>query len=81
MIIKELSVHNFRSFIDAKIKLENFSLLVGANNAGKSNLVDVIRAVYDDYKYNAQDFPKVDALDNESFVDIHFSLTDDEWAS
>jgi hypothetical protein len=35
-------IHNFRSIIQAEINLDNYSLLVGTNNSGKSNIIDAI---------------------------------------
>jgi ABC-type branched-subunit amino acid transport system ATPase component len=42
--IKEIALKNYRSFVDARCRLSPFTLIVGANNAGKSNL---LRAVAD----------------------------------
>ncbi len=43
VIIKELEIKNFRSCIDTKVILNNFSALIGYNNAGKSNLILAIK--------------------------------------
>ena len=37
--IKEIALKNYRSFVDARCRLSPFTLIVGANNAGKSNLL------------------------------------------
>lgn len=55
-------------------------LLVGANNAGKSTILNALRAFYDDAKWTAEDFPKARAADNESWVQLKFHLDDDEWS-
>lgn len=43
VIIKELEIKNFRSCIDTKVILNNYSALIGYNNAGKSNLILAIK--------------------------------------
>lgn len=43
IIIKELEVSNFRSFKDLKIQLRNFNVLIGANAAGKSNFIEILK--------------------------------------
>ena len=43
MELKSFSVKNFRSITDAhKIKFENYSVLIGKNNEGKSNLLNAL---------------------------------------
>lgn len=60
-----LKLHNFRTFADTEISLSGYSLLVGANNAGKSNLIDAIRIFYEkEIKYDeSRDFPKFTTTD------------------
>lgn len=43
-MITKIRIQNFRSFVDAEVKLRPFSLVVGANGSGKSNLLRVIAA-------------------------------------
>jgi len=43
MNIGALRIHNFRSICDLEVRLSDYTLLVGANNAGKSNVVDALR--------------------------------------
>lgn len=77
----EVKVHNFRSIHDATIRLEPLSLLAGANNSGKTNIIDAIRLFYGDLKWDeGRDKPKVAASDGESWVEVEFKLTDDELA-
>ena len=75
----EVQIHNFRSIHDAKIRLEPLSLIAGANNAGKSNVIDAIRMFYGDLKWDdGRDKPKVAASDAEAWVEVEFKPTDDE---
>lgn len=77
----EVTIHNFRSIHHAAIRLEPFSLLAGANNAGKSNVIDAIRLFYGDLKWDERrDAPKVAATDTESWIEVEFLPTDDELA-
>ena len=80
MKLRAIQIHNFRSVLDADIEAHDYMLLVGANNAGKSTILNALRAFYDDAKWTADDFPKAGAADNESWVQLKFHLDDDEWA-
>lgn len=80
MKLRQIVIHNFRSIIDADIEVHDYMLLVGANNAGKSTILNALRAFYDDAKWTAEDLPKAGAADNESWVQLKFHLDDDEWA-
>lgn len=80
MKLREIQVHNYRAVIDLCIEAHDYTLLVGANNAGKSTVLNALRAFYDDLKWTADDFPKAGATDQESWVQLTFVLDDDEWA-
>ena len=76
-----IKIHNFRSILDAEFHTSSYGLLIGANNAGKSNVIDAIRAFYEkDYKYNHdKDFPKnKETTDEESWVEIEFKPSEHE---
>ena len=62
VIIKELEIENFRSCKNTKIILNNFSALIGYNNAGKSNIILAIKFLLEatnarsfNYSNNAND--------------------------
>lgn len=82
MKIRSIKIHNFRSIIDSpEVTLNDFSLLVGANNVGKSNIIDALRILYDDEKFDSKrDFPKtaLGPTDNESWIDVKYILSDEE---
>lgn len=80
MKLRQVTIHNFRSVLDADIESHDYMLLVGANNAGKSTILNALRAFYDDAKWTTEDFPKAGTVDNESWVQLKFHLNDDEWA-
>lgn len=76
-------VHNYRTIHDADFDLAGYSLLIGANNAGKSTFANAIRVFYekDGFKYDRKkDYPfdlDKDA-ERESWVEIWFQLEQDE---
>lgn len=82
MKIQKITIHNFRSIIHQTIDCKDFTLLVGENNSGKTNLISVLRAFYevDGYKYDDKvDFPKLAKVtDNDSWVEIDFLTSDEE---
>ena len=82
MQIKTVHVHNFRSLIDTNFDLHDYCLLIGANNAGKTNAIDALRVFYDDIKFNSStDTPRESATDGESWIEIEYVLKDDEYES
>ncbi len=81
MQLKRMEIHNFRSVITASIEFDAYALIVGANNCGKSTVIDCLRAFYekDGYKFKKDvDFPFKEAKDEESWVDLTFKLTAEE---
>lgn len=83
MQIKNITIHNFRSIKEQKFYLKDYSLLVGANNSGKTNIIDAMRIFYEkDLKFSRdRDFPKFEKHDQESWIEIESNLTDDEFAN
>lgn len=83
MQLQKVKIHNFRSILDADFDLEKYSLLVGENNAGKTNIITALRIFYeDDIKFDAKnDFPKCNPADKESWIELEFLTTDDEQTS
>ncbi|WP_250525253.1 AAA family ATPase [Caballeronia sp. GAWG2-1] len=84
MKLSRVQIHNFRATHDAEFAVKDYGLLVGANNAGKSSVIDAIRAFYekDGFKFKSgTDFPLVAAKDAESWVELTFTLSDEEFAS
>lgn len=84
MKLTEVRIHNFRGVLDQDFVLKSYGLLVGPNNAGKSSVIDAIRAFYekDGFKFKKEtDFPHVQTSDQESWVELLFALTDEEFES
>lgn len=81
MKLTHVTIHNFRGILDASMNFHSYGLLIGANNAGKSTIIDCIRAFYekDGFKFKKEcDFPLKGAADQESWVELTFALTDQE---
>jgi putative ATP-dependent endonuclease of the OLD family len=76
-----LQVRNFRSISELDVDLGDHGLLIGANNAGKSNVLSAIRVFYEEIKYSeVRDLPKF-RNDGEVWVQITYALSPDEHAS
>ena len=84
MKLKTVKIHNFRGIQDADIVFHDYSLLVGPNNSGKSSVIDAIRAFYekDGFKFKPEnDFPLLPTTDKESWVELIFKISDEEYES
>lgn len=82
MKLKKIAIHNFRSIKEQEIELGDYSLLIGENNAGKSNVFRALRVFYELEKYNENmDFPKFTTDDEESWIELLFMTTDEEQES
>lgn len=81
MILDQIRIHNYRSITEACIAVQNFTMLIGANNAGKSNFINALRCFYGDLKWTADDLPKnqSDTKNLASWVELSFVLSDAEW--
>ena len=83
MKLRNVKIHNFRGITELDVVLDDYSLLVGPNNAGKSSVIDAIRAFYekDGFKFKKEhDLPKHHDC-KESWVELKFQLNDEEYES
>lgn len=84
MKLTHISIHNFRGIIDVSMAFHPYALVVGANNSGKSTIIDCIRAFYekDGFKFKKEaNFPLKGAADQESWIELTFALSDEEHES
>lgn len=82
MQLIKVQIHNFRGIVDETIRLKAYSLLVGPNNSGKSTVLNAIRAFYGEHKFaKKDDMPLSGASDSESWIELSFKLTVEEYDS
>lgn len=83
MRIKSIKIHNFRSIKEAKFDPHDYTVLVGANNAGKSNILAALRIFYENgIKFNENsDLPQFQRGDDESWIEIEYLLTNEEFGN
>ena len=80
--IIRVEIHNFCSIHDGRFDLQDYNLLIGANNSGKSNTINAIRAFYEEVKYEAgKHKPATGETDEHCWVEITFQLTPEEYAA
>ncbi|MCT3734738.1 AAA family ATPase [Elizabethkingia anophelis] len=82
MILKEIQINNFRSVKNEKIVFDhNCTVLIGKNEAGKSNILKAIAAVFG--KYNVSNKDKRKRVENEKIEEYSiravFSLDDNDF--
>ena len=54
MIIQKLILHNWKNFQNVEVSLSERCFIIGANAAGKSNLIDALRFLRDIAKWKIQ---------------------------
>jgi putative ATP-dependent endonuclease of OLD family len=76
MKLRHVHVHNLRSMKDADFGLEDYCVLVGCNNAGKTNLLDAVRLFYEQgIKYDEnRDRPTSGCSDGDSWIEMTYEL-------
>jgi predicted ATP-dependent endonuclease of OLD family len=79
MKIKTIILHNFRSIKEQTFNLKDYSLLIGANNSGKTSVIDTLMIFYEKEKFDKEDIPKFQTDDQEIWIEIEFHLTDNEF--
>ncbi len=79
MRIRNLMIRNFKSIHKMEINtIENALILVGQNNAGKTTILDAIRAVGGSYRIGPEDF-KEDFPNIEIGVSLEITQKDLRW--
>ncbi len=79
MRIDKVKIHNFRSIKDVKFELREYSLLVGQNNSGKTNVIDCLRCFFGEKFDFERDFPKFAVTDEESWIELEYYVPDSEY--
>ena len=79
MKLDRFEIKNFRSIKDMKINIEEKNgkkclILVGKNEAGKSNILKAISAVFNGYKVSIKDQRKTALDDDEYYIYAIFKL-------
>jgi putative ATP-dependent endonuclease of OLD family len=71
MRICEITLKNYKNFKDFKIKLDNFNLIIGENNVGKTNLVNAIKGILNpDSSYQKFYIKESDFIDLNKSIEI-----------
>lgn len=88
MELSKIRIKNFRSIEDITIDIKKINdskclILLGKNEAGKSNILKAISAVFGNYKVSSKDQRKEQSGENiesnDYYVDAIFTLNDDDF--
>lgn len=82
MRICEINIKNYKNFKDFKINLDNFNIIIGENNVGKTNLVNAIKGILNpDSSYKKFYIKESDFIDLNKSIEILIkfdNLTDND---
>jgi len=76
MKISEIKIHGIKSYIDTTIKMSDYSVFVGENNSGKSNIFFAILWFFGKEKISSKDVNSNVA--DDPYVEIEFLVADGE---
>lgn len=75
MMINKITIKNFRSIKECTIDLQKYSLLVGANNVGKSNILKALQLFFSKEKPTVDDFCN---FSNEKKINMSITINEKE---
>jgi predicted ATP-dependent endonuclease of OLD family len=79
MKIKSVTINNFRSIQHATIEFRDYSIIVGENNVGKSNIIDAIRCFYGDVELTVSDIGFNSSTISDPWIEIEYDMTPVEY--
>jgi hypothetical protein len=74
--LHRLSIRNFKAFVEADVEFEPATVLVGANDSGKSALLDAIHWIFSEFDRTGDVFSRA----GHSFRQHQSSRPGDDWA-
>jgi hypothetical protein len=74
--INEIHIRNFRNFGDLKINVGTLSILVGANNVGKTNFMQALQKVFAPVSVRSVKVERIDFRDASQPIVITVTFTD-----
>lgn len=81
MKLNKIEIQNFRAIKNIKFNAQDYTLLVGANNVGKTTIIDALRLFYehDGYKYiEERDKPRSSNRERECWIELSFRISEKE---
>ncbi|WP_185974822.1 AAA family ATPase [Deinococcus detaillensis] len=77
MKILSVLIHNCKSIEDTQIIFDDYTLLVGANNSGKSNIINSIRLLLGDIKPTKSDIPLWIKEECDSWIEAKIEFSEE----
>jgi len=74
MLLKEITIENYRKFINTSLSLtDDITLLAGANNSGKTSLINLIVSILESGKtsFSVSDIP---VTESKKWVDDAYPI-------
>lgn len=80
MHLKRIHLSNLFSYDEAEINLQDYNVIVGPNNSGKTNLVRLMKLFQGKDQFNYLNLPQVIKFDKQTstFISMHLKLSDEE---
>jgi predicted ATP-dependent endonuclease of OLD family len=79
MFISKLKIENYRNFRNFEIELQPFTLLIGENNVGKTNLLNAIGLIFSqDISFFKKRMLEIDDINNKIIREFKESIIDND---
>lgn len=80
MNLQKIHILNLFSYDDTEINLQNYNVVVGPNNSGKTNLVRVLKLLQTSNQFTYTDLPQEFKFnkDKPTLISLHLKLSDEE---
>ncbi len=76
MKISEIKIHGIKSYVDSTIKLSDYTVFVGENNSGKSNVLFALLWFFGKEKITSKDVNS--SIKDDPYIEVEFTLSEGE---
>ena len=76
MKISQIKIHGIKSYTDSSVDMANYTVFVGENNSGKSNILFALLWFFGKEKLALKDINN--SISDDPYIEVEFELKKDE---